>query len=225
MKGLKFLFGSWKKMPFFFWFGIVISVIFAVLPFFFHEETSAEEYMFPKMFIFFPALFITEMGVICGCRDIAANKLVRSFPIAKELYTRSVPTFILLLTLGVSAVTVTAYFIFLGIIGAEEKQFADTLLFGAMMIAPILVTSGFLTNIPGGGVFFVYIATLPIVLISTIGGDTVMRMGFGVPLPAAALIFAAAILVSAVLMFVIANRRYIKSNVKINNAVLNYETK
>lgn len=211
-------------MPFFFWFGIVFSIAFAVMPFIFHNDTAAEEYMFPKMFIFFPAFFMTEMGLICGCRDIAANKLVRSFPIAKELYTKSVPAFVMLLTLGVSAVTVTAYFIFLGIIGADASQFADTLLIGAMIIAPELIVSVLFSHIPGGGLFCVYVVALPIVLISTIGGDTVMRTGFGVSLPAAALISAAAIIVSAVLMFVIAKWRYMTSTVKINN-IVNYETK
>lgn len=224
MKGLKFIFESWRKMPFFFWFGIIFSIAVAVIPFIFHNETAADEYMMPKIFIFFPAFFMTEIGLICGCRDIAANKLVRSFPIAKALYTKSVPIFVMILMLGVSAVCVAAYFIFLGIIGAEAAQFADTLLTGAMIIAPELIVSALLANIPGGGVFTVYVAALPIVLVATIGGNTVMRAGFGVPLPAAALISAAVIAVSAVLMFVISNRRYIKSNVKINT-IVNYDTK
>ena len=212
-------------MTVFFWFGIVISLAFAVLPFVFHEETSAEDYLFPKIFIFMPALFMVEMGLICGCRDIAANKLVRSFPIAKELYTKSVPVFVMILTLGVSAVTVTAYFIFLGITGAGAAQFADTLIIGALVITPELIVSGFLANIPGGGVLGVYVMALPIVLIATIGGNTVMRTGFGVSVLTAVLIFAVSVAVSAVLMFVIARWRYQKSNIKINNMVMNYETK
>lgn len=211
-------------MPFFFWFGIIASLACTLLPFIMHEDLGTEEYLFPKMFIFFPAFFMTEIGLICGCRDIAANKLVRSFPIAKALYTKSMPIFVIILMLGVSAVCVAAYFIFLGIIGAEAAQFADTLLIGAFIIAPELIVSVLLEHIPGGGVFTVYVAALPVVLIATIGGDTVMRTGFGVSLPMAALIFAAAVIVSAVLMFVIAKWRYMTSTVKINNMV-NYETK
>lgn len=225
MKGLKFLFDSWKKMPFFFWFGIVFSLAIAVLPFVFHGETSAEEYLFPKIFIFVPAFFMTEIGLICGCRDIAANKLVRSFPIAKELYTKSVPSFVTILTLGVSAITVTAYFIFLGIIGADAAQFADTLIVGAIVIAPELITSGFFANIPGGGALVVYVVTLPIVLIATVGNGTVMRTGFGVSVLTAVPIFAVSVAASVALMFVIARWRYQKSNIKINNMVMNYETK
>ncbi len=212
-------------MPVFFWIGIVFSLVFAVLPFFFNEEFSTEDYMFPKMFIFFPSFFMTEIGLICGCRDIAANKLVRSFPIARELYTKSVPIYITLLTLGVSAISVTAYFIFLGIIGAEAAQFADTLIIGAIFIASELIASGFFAYIPGGGVIGVYVVALPLVLISTIGGNTLMRKGFGVPISTAAVIFTAAVTVSIVLMFIIARWRYQKSNIKINNMIMNYETK
>lgn len=225
MKGLKFIIQSWRRMAVFFWIGVVFSLIFAVLPFFFHEEASSEDYLFPKVFIFFPSFFMMELGVICGCRDIAANRLVRSFPIAKELYTKSVPTFVVLLMLGVSAVSVTAYFIFLGIIGAEEKHFADTLIIGAIITAPVFASASFFTNIPGGGMFCVYIAVLPIVIMATVGSDTVMREGFGLSLPAAAAVSAALIIVSAALMFVIANRRFKKSNIRINNMAMNYETK
>lgn len=225
MKGLKFLFQSWRKMPVFFWIGIVFSLVMFVLPFIFNEEFLTEDYMFPKMFIFFPSFFMTELGLICGCRDIAANKLVRSFPIAKDLYTRSVPAFVMILTLGVSAVTVTVYFIFLGIMGADATQFADTLIIGAIVIAPELIVSAFFANIPGGGVFGVYVVALPIVLIATVGNETVMRTGFGVSVLTAVLIFAVSVAASAVLMFVIAGWRYQKSNIKINNMVMNYETK
>ena len=45
MKGLKFLFDSWKKMPLCFWFGIALSLVMAALPLILHDETSAEEYM------------------------------------------------------------------------------------------------------------------------------------------------------------------------------------
>ena len=93
---------------------------------------------------------------------------------------------------------------------------SDTLMIGAFIIAPEFIVSVLFSNIPAGGMVCVYVAALPIVLISTIGGDTVMRMGFGVSLPIAAVIFAAA---------VIAKWRYIRSNVKINGAVINYEAR
>lgn len=223
MKGLKFLFNSWRSMSFFFWFAAVFSLAFAVLPFFFHEAHGGEDYLFPKIFIFFPSFMMAEIGLICGCRDIAANKLVRSFPIAKELYTKSVPLYVLLLTLGISAIVMAAYFIFLGIIGAEECHFADTLLISALFIAPMLITSAFFASVPGGGLLCVYAAALPIVLIATVGDDTVMRDGFGYSFPAAALISAALIAAGAALMFLIVRRRFRTSNFR-SAPVMNYDT-
>lgn len=225
MKGLKFLFASWKKMPVFFWLGLGMSAVFAVLPFVMHETLGSEDYLYPKIFLFFPSFFMAEIGLICGCRDIAANKLVRSFPIAKELYTKAVPTFILILTLGLSIVVMLAYFVFLGIIGAEECQFADTLIIAALIIVPELVFSPFFTLIPGGGAIMIYFVMAPTVVMSFVGTHTLMFKGFGLPLWAAALIFTAATAVSVVLLYRIAAWRYIKSNIKINNPIINYETK
>jgi len=224
MKGLKFLFKSWTKMPLFFWFSIIFSAVFLVLPFVLHEDPGSEDYLYPKMFLFFPSLFLVELGLICGCRDVNANKLVRSFPIAKELYTRSIPAFITLLTLGVSAVSVGAYFVFLGIIGAEAFQFADVLIVGAIVCFMLLLASAFLTTMLGGGVLAVYFAAAPMVAVTIVNGGLIPN-GFGVPLWAAALIFAASAAAGTVLLFAISARRYKTLNVKINNTAMNYETK
>lgn len=225
MKGLKFLFASWKKMPVFFWLGLGMSAVFLVLPFVMHETLGSEDYLYPKIFLFFPSFFMAEIGLICGCRDIAANKLVRSFPIARELYTKAVPTFILILTLGISIVVMLAYFVFLGIIGAEERQFADTLIIATLIIVPELIAPPFFTTTPGGGAIMIYFVMAPIVVVSMIGAHTTMHMGFDLPLWAAALIFTVSAAVSVMLLYRIAAWRYIKSNIKINNPIINYETK
>ncbi len=225
MKGLKFLFKSWIKMPFFFWFSIIFSAAFLVLPFVLHEEVGSEDYLAPKMFLFFPSMFMSELGLICGCRDIAANKLVRSFPIAKELYTRSVPAFVMLITLGISAVSVGAYFIFLGIIGAEAVQFSDVLIIGAIICFSQLLVSSFLTTMLGGGVLAVYFVAAPMVAITVMDSKNLTHSGFGVPVWAAVLIFVAAAAAGTVLLFAISARRYKTLNVKINNNAINYATK
>ncbi|GEM_PF-4482332 len=225
MKGLKFLFASWRKMPIFFWLSIVISAASAVLPFVFHEVMGNEDYLFPKIFLFFPSVFMSELGMICGCRDVAANKLVRSLPIAKELYTRSVPTFVLILSLGISIVMMIAYFIFLGIIGAEEFQFADVLIVGAIICCFQLSLSAFLTTLLGGGVLAVYAVIGPIIIVLIAGDGIFIRSGFGVPVWAAALIFTAAAAVGTVILYAVSARRFRTMNVKIANSALQYENK
>lgn len=215
MRGLKLLFNSWYKMKFLFWAMLVLAVLIGIMPFFEHEALGSDDYLFPKMFLFFPIILLAEVGLICGCRDICANRLMRSVPIAKELYTRSVPVFITVMVVGSSAVMMTAYFIFLGVIGAEISQFSDTLICGALFCLPILILSPFAARVTAGGVIIVYALFLPAVAVVIIGGDKVQSSGFGLPLWAAAAIFAASLAVGTWFAFWISAVRYKKSNIKI----------
>lgn len=219
MRGLKILFKSWMGMRFFFWFSIVLTVGSMMFVFFFNEAPGADDYLFQKLFTGIPPLLCTELGLICGCRNLPANKLLRSMPIAKELFSRSVPTYIVILTLGVSAVMVMPYFIFLGIIGAEENQFSDTLICMLFFVIPMLIVSPFVARVPGGGMLVVYAAIIPIVAVALIGGDRVQQNGFGLPVGTAAAILAGFVAVGTAFVYWISGVLYRKSNVRINNAV------
>lgn len=219
MRGLKILFKSWLGMGFFFWFSIALTAGSMVFVFFFNEAPGADDYLFQKLFVGFPPLLCTELGLICGCRNLPANKLVRSMPIAKELYARAVPTFIVILTLGVSAVMIAPYFIFLGVIGAEECQFADTLICMLFFVIPMLIVSPFMARIAGGGVLVVYVVILPIVALVLIGGDTVRENGFGLSIGAAAAILSGSVAAGTAFAYWISAVLFKKTNVKINNMV------
>lgn len=215
MRGLKLLFKSWYNLKAFFWIAIVLSLAGGSLPFFMHEAFGTEDYIMPKMFIYFPMIMFTELGLICGCQSICANRLMRSVPIAKELYTRAVPTFIVILTVGVSAVFLIAYFIFLGAIGAEEQHFSDTLVCGVIFFLPMLIISPLAAKVPGGGLMSVYVMVLPAIIVILIGGDKVKETGFGLPLWASAAMFAGTLAVGIAAAYWISAVRYKKSNVKI----------
>ena len=161
-------------------------------------------------------ILFTEIGLVYGCRDIGSNRLMRSLPIAKELYSRSVPLFITVMVVGVSAVLMTAYFIFLGVIGAERAQFSDTLICGALFCLPMLILSPLAARVSAGGVIIVYLLFIPVIIILTVGGDTLQANGFGLPLWAAAAIFAGSLAVGIILAFWISSARYKKSNVRIS---------
>lgn len=215
MRGLKLLFKSWYNWKAFFWIAVVLSLAGGSLPFFMHEALGSEDYMIPKMFIFFPMVIFTELGLICGCQSICSNRLMRSVPIAKELYTRAVPTFITILTVGTSAVFVIAYFIFLGVIGAEEQHFSDTLMCGVIFFLPMLVLSPLAARVPAGGLMMVYVVVLPAIIVILIGGDILKTNGFGLPLWASAAMFVGALAVGIVSTYWISAVRFKKSNVKI----------
>lgn len=220
MRGLKILFKSWLGMRFFFWFSIVLTVGSMMFVFIFNEAPGADDYLPQKLFVGFPSLICTELGLICGCRNLPANKLVRSMPIAKELYSKAVPTFIVILTLGVSAVMITPYFIFLGVIGAEECQFSDTLVCMLFFVIPMLIISPFVARIAGGGVLVVYAVIIPILALVLIGGKTVQANGFGLPIGAAAALLAGAVAAGTVFAYWISALLFKRSNVKINNVIV-----
>lgn len=202
-------------MPVAFWMAIGFGVGFGLLPFLRHEEYGSEEYLMPKLFILMPLLLVTEIGLISGCRALVSNRLIRSVPIAKELYTRSMPMFVTILTVGMLIIMLIAYFIFLGLKGAEVCQFSDTLICAAFICLPILLSSPLALIMPGGGLFTMYCGFPLWIIILVIGGDKLQSGGFGVPLWLAAVILAASLAVGIGFVFLICNIRFKKSNVKI----------
>ena len=143
-----------------------------------------------------------------GFRDLSA-KLVRSFPFAKQLYTKSVPLFTIILTLGTVLPIVTAYFIFLKTIGAETVQFSDTLIIGAVICFLLLLTTPIFATAKAGVIFSYCSVFIPIVILVELFG-TKFKNGFGVPLTTAVLIFAATIVFGIGWAFIISSVKYKK---------------
>lgn len=196
---------------------VVIAVVIAVLPFVMHEPLGEDDYMFPKIFISVDGVFVTSMGILCGCRDFGANKLAPSMPIAKAMYTRSAPMFIVILGAGTSLVLLCAYFIFLGVIGAETVQFSDTLLMGAAVCGPLLIFMPLLARVPGGGLIGMYPSVLFVIVLMFVCGKEKKLYGFDVPLPISAGIFAAVLILGTVWAFWISAVNYRKCDAKVYN--------
>lgn len=218
MRGLKYIFNSWKRMSVFLTvFTAVLGAAFAVLPFVMHQPPGDEDYIFPKTFMFFASVFMTTMGMICGCRDLAMNKLVRSLPIAKELYTRAVPTFIVILSAGLTVVLTGAYFVFLSIIGAEAGQFSDTLIIGAVLCGSVLIFMPLFVHFAGGGLLGIYPPIMAVTGVMLFCGKEVQQNGFGIPLPVSAAVFAAVMILGSEWAFWISAVKFRRTDVKINN--------
>lgn len=215
MRGLKLLFKEWVSMPASFWMAFVLGVGSGLLPFLMHEEYGSEDYLMPKLFIMVPLLMITEVGLISGCRSLVSNRLMRSAPIAKELYTRSMPLFATILTLGTLIIVLIAYFIFLGVKGVEICHYSDTLICAAVICLPVLMSSPLAAMIPIGGLYVMYFGFPFWFLMVVIGGDKLQSTGFGAPLWLAAVILAASLIIGIGFMFWLCNDRFKKSNVKI----------
>lgn len=215
-RGLTYIFKSWGRFSA--WalvLTVVIAAAFAVLPFVMHVPILDSEYLFPKIFLFFGSVFVTSLGVICGCRDLAGNKLLPSMPIAKALYTRAAPMFVVILSAGTSLVLLCAYFIFLGVKCAGIEQYSDTLLMGALVCGPLLFLMPLWVRVPAGGLLGMYPSVLPVVVLMLVCGSEKRRCGFDVPLPISAGIFAAVLVLGTVWAFWISAVKYKKDDVKV----------
>lgn len=220
MRGLKFMLNSLKRLP-----KVLVAIIIlltlasAVLPFVLHEPLGEEDYMFPKVFIFFGGVMVVCLFSVATSSEFTMNKLVRSMPIAKEMYTRSVPLFILM-CMGAQTVIMLAYFLYLGIIGAEATQYSDTLILGSIVCGSVLAFMPFAFTVPMGGLLGLYATFIPIVVTLFMLKKEVKLYGFNAPLSIAIGIFAATLILGAVWTFWISGVRFKRSKIKVySNAV------
>lgn len=223
MRGLKFMLNSWKRMSKAL---IIIAVLFIaaveILPFVFHEPLGTDDYFFPKVFLFSGAVFVMCFFGVAVSGELTANKLVRSMPIAKELYTRSVPMFIVLCE-AAQAVVMLGYFVFLGAKGAELTQFSDTLIIGAIVSGSALLVMPAAYTVPMGALLGLYLNIAPIaVFIMLLKKETKLN-GLNAPLPLAVGAYAAALVLGSVWAFWISGVRFRRNNVKVYSNVVTTE--
>lgn len=219
MRGLKYCFSSWARLPKLL---IVITYVLSlgaeVLPFAVHEPLGDNEYLAPKIFVFFGAVFFACMFAIGGCRDLSMNKLVRSMPIAKELYTRSVPIF-MVFDVVIQTVIMLGYFLFLYLKGAEATQYSDTLIMGAIVLGSMMIFLPLFAAKPAGGLVALYPTMIPILLVMLFCGKERKLWGFGVPLTIAAAVYAGVLVIGIVWAFWISAVLFKKRNVTVYNAL------
>lgn len=212
MRGLRYIFNSIKRT----WIAILISSTFgiaiAILPFVFHEDLGSENYIFPKAFLVFTALYFAGITIMIGCRDISQNKLAPSYPIAREMYTKSVPIFISLMTTISMFIFIGVYFIFLWSISAETVQFSDTLMIACITCGTFFLCAPILIKIQVGVISAIYISIIPLVGIVMFAGAE--SDGFELPIWISAVIFIGVIIVGTAWTFVISKVLYRHRSVK-----------
>lgn len=219
MRGLRFMLNSWKRMPK----GLtifvgVLTLAAEVLPFVFHEPLGEEDYMFPKIFLFFGMVIFVCMFAIASGGEMSMNKFVRSMPMAKELYTRSAPMFIVM-SVGVQTVIMGAYFVFLGIKGAEATQFSDTLILGAVVCGSMMLFMPVIFPVPMGGLIGLYATLVPIIMLALFADKSVKLNGFGAPLPLAVGIFVGVLILGTVWAFKISEAGFRKRRAVVYNSL------
>lgn len=212
MLGIRYILNSLKRKRIIMLIGSAFGIAVSVPSFVFHEELGSEDYIFPKAFLVFMAVFLAILTVINGCCDLSQNKLAPSFPIARELYTKSMPAFISAVTIGITAVLIGAYFLFLGIIGAEKVQFADTLIIAGIVCGTFLFGSPIIMRLPLNGITLLYIPMVPLGIAVILAGAK--SNGFGLPIWAGAVIFLGAVIVGTVWTFIFSGILYRRRSIK-----------
>lgn len=214
MREMKFLINTLKKTPKLLLAIIVVfAVILAAAPFVFNSEIGSEDYLLAKLFIFFPPVLLTVVSTISMSGVLNGNKLVPSMSNAKRLYTRAVPLVLIILGVGLSCVMILLYFVFLAVIGADSRQFSDTLICGTVVCGSIIlytpVAARNLSLAIGS-----YLMLAPAALLVFLIGDAGQKNGFELPLPAAAAMFVGVIAACAAWCFGISSVLFRKLNIK-----------
>ncbi|MCM1300040.1 MAG: hypothetical protein NC228_10800, partial [[Eubacterium] siraeum] len=192
---------------------ILIALAMTVLPFIAHEPIGEDDYMSPKIFIFFPSIVSAIPILTALSSDLSGNKFARSMPISRVLYTRSLPAAVSAVTAGLSTLVMLAYFVFLAAIDAELSQFSDTLIIGSAACAGMLLAAPTLMKIPAGGLLMIYAAGLPIGALMLLTDSEKKITGFGVPLYLSVIIYVLAVAGGTAWAFYISSRDYRRNDV------------
>ena len=116
----------------------------------------------------------------------------------------------IVMSVGVQTIIMGAYFVFLGIKGAEATQFSDTLILGAVVCGSMMLFMPVTFPVPMGGLLGMYAVFAPIGITLFMLKKDVKLYGFNAPLPLAIGIFAAALILGTVWAFKISEARFRK---------------
>lgn len=209
MRGLKFLFTRWASYK---WSIALTAVLFAgvvIISCCAGEKLGSEDYLMSAAFLPVAYCTVPMMGTIICFANITGNKLMLSSPIARELYTVSVPLFIIVLTLGSMIVANGAYFIVLTSQGAAAEYYSDAFVFTAIGGGLDILTFSLFSRVMLGGMATLYVNMLPYIGFILVLSEDTKRRGFGLSLPASILIFFGVIAVVSAASFAI-NWAYFK---------------
>lgn len=210
---MRLLLGFFRRYPG----AAIIFIVFELgltsLSFIFSEPLGSEDYLMPKLFLFYPGILMSAIITISMYGDLGANKAVRAMPIAKKLFTRSLPMLISIMIIGIQTAVMIAYFVFLGLRGEVINHFSDTLVigsvycFGAALFAPFTVGNSVSANGKVVGALLIY-CFMPMLMFIALNDGVVRTGGFGVALPVAVIMFLGVAALGTYWIFYICSKNY-----------------
>lgn len=214
MTGLKYLLNS-LKMQKLAWISAAAFAAFSALPYVLSEPFGSDEYLYPKMALFFVPASLECIVMVLLSLELNGNKAVRALPISRELFTRSLPILQIIMCYGLPLVLMGGYMLFLGAHGCGVREFSDTLIIGAVICFLTLLVSTLFENVQLGGLSVVYLVVLPVIGASELLPQKLKSEGFNIPLGAAISAFALSAVLSSAFCFWQSKVKFTKSNVRI----------
>lgn len=195
--------------------GLLLYVAMIVLLMFLNEPCGSEDYLMCKMVLCIGVDILPMVIAIFLCSDITGNRLLRSSPIAKTLFTGAVPIFFTLLIGVMMVVANLSLNIAWKVLGTlTPGQTADTLIITGAFAAFYIICLSLFSVLRYGMVLCTYSLIIPSFSGMIFATNDALAFGFGLTVPAAAAIFCGAILLAMAVSMLICNLAYRKFNFK-----------
>lgn len=188
---------------------MLLGVGAAFVPF---DGKGSDEYLLGVMICGYIPLFVCCLAFMLVSADVSGNRLMRSCPAAKALYTRGLTGACTLLCAVCAALTLGTRAAVTAVSGGDMSVLSDLMLelslsFVLAAFVPLI------SMIRYGMIALIYLPMFEMLNAMFLSKD-IMDNGFGAPIWAAALIMAGSIAVSAALSTVLCRLSYAKMNFK-----------
>lgn len=203
------LFGCYVGRTIFLCVMLLLGVGAAFIPF---DGKGSDEYLLGAMISGYIPLFVCCLAFMLVSADVSGNRLMRSCPAAKALYTRGLTGVCTILCAVCAALALGARAAVTAVSGGDMSALSDLML----ELSLSFVLAAFVPMISMLRYGMIALIYLPMfeMLNAMFLSENIMDNGFGAPLWAAALIMAGSAAVSAVLSRALSALVYSKMNFK-----------
>ncbi len=208
MTGLKYLFRR-SCSPVRMGIPAIIGVAILVIAMVFHEPIGSEDYLICKLMAHVGSVFVVMFAGVFLSAELSGTRLMRSSPISKELRTFSIPMYNIIMGTGLTVLVNLIYVIFVFATGQDVMHISDMLIISAPLCVIYTLLGTISMHITWGMLFMIY-GYIPAALLLGFVPHTAWENGFGVDIRASLLIYIGAVVVTAVLAFVISHICYKK---------------
>ncbi len=214
MKSAKLLLYSLSKWRIAVIIAYVCVIAAVVLECVFHVPVGEEDYFISKVVLIMACQIVVVISVPVVSSSITSSRAVKSFPMAKALYTKGLTVFSAVMCAGTALVGVGAYSVFLAVTNAAgaDASISDVFILSAICVFPEMLVLPMLMQTNYGFIAGMYLAMPDMWLLALIASFITEDNGFGLPAWAGIAIFAGASAVSVSVGYILSVIAYKRLN-------------